>query len=237
MVRAWLAALLAGKGGGAEPVQALRSHERGPSTLAPAETLTDLADVLVEIANVGAGNAAGALSFLANRPFVIGLPAVAVLQADSLLTGPDVWAEESIVVVQRLVGDLDGQVLLALSPDQARALLALLSPGSRAEDLHQAFGQALLRQVAALLGAAYLAALRMFLGMRVTADLPAGVQVAGVPAALAAAATELCEPAVILLRTTIHTPEDDEDAVAFVFFVLPQSSTALLQQRARALLA
>lgn len=218
-------------------MQARGSHDRGPSTPAPAETLTDLADVLVEIANVGAGNAAGALSYLANRPFVIGVPAVAVLRADNLPACPDWCAGEGIVVAQRLVGDLDGQVLLALPLGQAPALLALLSPGCRAEDLHEAFGRALLRQVAALLGAAYLAALRMFLGVRVTADLPAGVQLAGVPAVLAAAATELREPAIILLRTTIHTPENSEDAVALVFFVLPQPSASLLEQRARALLA
>lgn len=215
----------------------LCGHDPGSATPASTATCTELADVLVEIANVGAGNAAGALSYLVNRPFVIGVPEVAVLRPDSLPLCPNQCAGGGIMVAQRLVGELDGHVLLVLSLDHAPALLALLSPGCPAEDLHQAFGRALLRQVAALLAAAYLAALRSFLGVRVAADLPAEVRVGSVQAELGAVAAALREPVIVLLRTAIHPPDHAEDAVACIFFVLPRASASLLEQRAHALLA
>jgi len=204
--------------------------------LATTDRSAEFSDVLLEIANVGAGNAAGALSHLANRPFVVSVPVVAVLRPDDPSPCRTWCTGDAIIVTQRLVGELHGRVQVLLPLEQAGELLALLSPGSPAEDLHDPFGRAVLRQVTALLAAAYLAALRMFLGVRVAADLPEDVQIAGVERALAAAAADLSEPVLILLCTAIHTPENAEGAAACVSFLLPQPSASLLAQRARALL-
>jgi chemotaxis protein CheY-P-specific phosphatase CheC len=205
-------------------------------TLGTSNEPVEFGDVLLEIANVGAGNAAGALSHLANRPFVVSVPVVAVLRPDDSPPRCTWCAGDAIVVTQRLVGELNGQVRVLLPLEQARELLALLSPASPAEDLHDTFGRTVLRQVAALLAAAYVAALRMFLGVRVAADLPDDVQITGAETALAAAAADLCEPVTILLCTAIHTSANAEGAAACVFFLLPQLSASLLAQRARALL-
>jgi len=201
------------------------------------EAQAGLADVRVERATVGAGNAAAAPSHLPNPPLVIRVPALTVVRrAAGMSHEPAPCVGEGVFVAQRLLGELDGQVLLALPLSQACSLLALLSPGSPADDLQHDFGKALLQQVAALLTAAYLAALRIFLSLRVTASLPQDVQFARLDTALAAAAAALGESHIVVLKTAVHTPENTEDAVACVLFVLSQHAAALLERRARALL-
>lgn len=87
-------------------------------------------DALVEIANIGAGHAAGALSgLLGDRPVRIEVPRAQRLAVADLarLWGDQLEVVTSIVYVQ-VEGDLPGAMLLWLPPDFQETVGELLAP-------------------------------------------------------------------------------------------------------------
>jgi chemotaxis protein CheC len=120
-------------------------------------TYSDLQlDALRELANIGSGTAATALSSMLGRPVDVSVPsATAVPLADAVeAAGPsdlDVTA-----VVLPIFGDFDGIVLLLFPPADAATLCELLGvePGSE-------FGLSALGEIGNILGSAYVGALGM----------------------------------------------------------------------------
>jgi chemotaxis protein CheC len=120
-------------------------------------TYSDLQlDALRELANIGSGTAATALSSMLGRPVDVSVPsATAVPLADAVdAAGPsdlDVTA-----VVLPIFGDFDGIVLLLFPPEDAATLCELLGvePGSEV-------GLSALGEIGNILGSAYVGALGM----------------------------------------------------------------------------
>lgn len=130
-------------------------------------------DALKEVANIGAGHAATALSQMTNKKIMISVPEVTVTPLEEV---PEVLGNpEEVVaaVLMHMMGDLTGRTLLLFPEPSALALCDILlrrAPGTTTE-----FGvmeQSGIKEVGNILSSAYLNALSDFMGMMLVPSVP-----------------------------------------------------------------
>lgn len=129
-------------------------------------------DALKEVANVGAGHAATALSQLTNHRIMIDVPNVqvcAIEEAAGVVNGNDVVA----AILMHVLGDLTGRSLMLFEKDCALQLADILL--SRDRGTTRMFGeleQSSLKETANILTGAYLNGLSDFLGLMLIPSVP-----------------------------------------------------------------
>jgi len=136
--------------------------------------LSDLErDALREVANIGAGHAATALSQMTGSKIMISVPEVSVraLEQVAELVGPP----DTIIagVLMHVMGDLTGRTLVVLGESSARALCSLLLRRPPAGPGFDAMQQSTLKETGNILCSAYMNALSDFLGMMLVPSVPA----------------------------------------------------------------
>lgn len=130
-------------------------------------------DALREVANIGAGHAATALSQMTNSTIMISVPEVNVRPLEEVA---DLFGEpDSVIaaVLMHMMGDLTGRTLLIFPDDSARTLCDTLF--RRARGTTGAFGameQSGLKEVGNILVSAYMTALSDFMGMMLVPSVP-----------------------------------------------------------------
>jgi chemotaxis protein CheC len=130
-------------------------------------------DGLREVANIGAGHAATALSQMTNRTIMITVPQVKVKpleDAGDMLGPPD---QVVASVLMHMMGDLTGRAML-LFPEPA-ALILCDYLFRRERGTTTAFGemeQSSLKEAGNILASAYLNALSDFMGMMLVPSVP-----------------------------------------------------------------
>lgn len=130
-------------------------------------------DALREVANIGAGHAATALSQMTNRTIMIDVPEVNVLALEDVseLLGS---AEEVVAaVLMHMMGDLTGRTLVLFPEPSARHLCDILF--RRPAGTTAGFGtmeQSGLKEAGNILASAYLNALSDFMGMMLVPSVP-----------------------------------------------------------------
>jgi chemotaxis protein CheC len=130
-------------------------------------------DALKEVANIGAGHAATALSMMTGARIMIDVPTINVAPLAELIPG---IAEENSQVVSVLMdmhGSLEGHTLLALPLATGRRLADLMlrrerRPGGSLDLLEESA----LKEAGNILGGAYMTALSEFLGMTLLPSPP-----------------------------------------------------------------
>jgi chemotaxis protein CheC len=129
---------------------------------------TDLQlDALRELANIGSGKASTALSMLLARSVDISVPTVRALAfADAVEAIGDAESEITGIVLGT-AGDLEGTVLLLVSPADADAICAILGaePGSE-------YAASALGEVGNIVGSSYVNALAEMTGMAIEPTPP-----------------------------------------------------------------
>jgi chemotaxis protein CheC len=130
-------------------------------------------DAMREVANIGAGHAATALSQMTNRTIMISVPQVKVKPledaCDILGTPEDVVAS----VLMHMMGDLTGRAMVLFPEPSARVLCDFLLRRERGTTT--AFGemeQSALKEAGNILASAYLNALSDFMGMMLVPSVP-----------------------------------------------------------------
>ena len=130
-------------------------------------------DALREVANIGAGHAATALSQMTNRRIMISVPLINIVrleQVPELLGKPqDVVA----AVLMHMLGDLTGRTLLIFPEAVGRRLCDILlrrPPGATAS--YEALEQSCLKEAGNILSGAYMNALSDFMGMLLLPSVP-----------------------------------------------------------------
>jgi chemotaxis protein CheC len=130
-------------------------------------------DAMREVANIGAGHAATALSQMTNRKIMITVPRVNVRpleEASEIIGTPD---EVMAAILMHMMGDLTGRALLMFPQRSARTLCDFLlrrEPGTT-----QSFGEmekSGLKEAGNILASAYLNALSDFMGMMLVPSVP-----------------------------------------------------------------
>ncbi|MEO8031079.1 MAG: chemotaxis protein CheC [Gemmatimonadota bacterium] len=130
-------------------------------------------DALREVANIGAGHAATALSQLTNRTIMISVPEVNITRLEEV---PEVLGKADDVVaavLMHMMGDLTGRTLLIFPEPSARQLCdILLKRPIGTTEVFGAMEQSGLKEVGNILSSAYLNALSDFMGMMLVPSVP-----------------------------------------------------------------
>ena len=130
-------------------------------------------DVLREVANIGAGHAATALSTMIGSTIMISVPRVNVMQVDQVPPVVSDHEEPVAAVLLHMLGDLTGRTLLVFPVAAALRLAELLlqrEPSGGAE-LGELEASAVM-EVGNILSSAYMNALAEFLGMMLLPSPP-----------------------------------------------------------------
>ncbi len=130
-------------------------------------------DALKEVANIGAGHAATALSLMTGARIMIDVPTVNVAPLDELIPGIADADSQIVSVVMDMHGSLTGHTLLALPLVTGRRLADLMlrrerRPGGTLDLLEESA----LKEAGNILGGAYMTALSEFLGMTLLPSPP-----------------------------------------------------------------
>jgi chemotaxis protein CheC len=137
-------------------------------------SLTELErDALREVANIGAGHAATALSQMTNRTIMIAVPEVNVRRLEEVaeLVGPP----DTVIaaVLMHMMGDLTGRTMVILPDSSAKAVCDILlhrAPGQT--NSYEDMERSTLRETGNILSSAYLNALSDFMGMMLVPSVP-----------------------------------------------------------------
>jgi chemotaxis protein CheC len=130
-------------------------------------------DALKEVANIGAGHAATALSQLTNRRIMISVPQINIARLEEvpeLLGNPQ---EVVAAVLMHMLGDLTGRTLLLFPERVGRRLCDMLlrrAPGTTAA--FEIIEQSCLKETGNILSGAYMNALSDFMGMLLLPSVP-----------------------------------------------------------------
>jgi chemotaxis protein CheC len=130
-------------------------------------------DALKEVANIGAGHAATALSQLTDRRIMINVPEIEITRLEDV---PQTFGDPEAVVaavLMHVLGDLTGRTLLLLPEENARLLCDLLlrRPAGTTETIGP-LEESSLKEAGNILAGAYLNALSDFMGMMLLPSVP-----------------------------------------------------------------
>jgi len=130
-------------------------------------------DALREVANIGAGHAATALSQMTNRRIMISVPQINIARLDEgaeLLGNPQAVV---VAVLMHMLGDLTGRTLL-LFPEKVGQRLCdmLLRRAQGATTGFDALEQSAIKEAGNILSGAYMNALSDFMGMLLLPSVP-----------------------------------------------------------------
>src|SRR5665213_3838551 len=117
-------------------------------------------DALREIANIGSGTAATALSLRLGQPVNISVPVALALPIADVVDASGPADEVVTAVVLPLIGDLEATALLLFAPQDAAALCGLLGVEADSDE-----GRSALSEIGNILGCAYIGALTVMTGL------------------------------------------------------------------------
>ena len=129
-------------------------------------------DALREVANIGAGHAATALSQITAQRIMISVPQITIAALEDVPNQIAAGEEPVAAVAIRVDGDLTGVTLLVFPQPTAHRIAALMM-GGRDVSTFGALEESALKEAGNILSGAYLNALAEFLGMRILNSPPA----------------------------------------------------------------
>jgi len=138
----------------------------------PIRNITDFQlDVLREISNIGAGNAATALSKLLNNPVDMKVSRVLPLHFNDIIEY--VGGAENIVatVFLRIQGDIAGSMFFVINTEVAKRLIEDMLGTLEADDFSE-MGFSVLQEIGNILSGSYLTALSDFTGLDLQPSVP-----------------------------------------------------------------
>lgn len=175
-------------------------------------------DALKELGNIGAGNAATALSQILNKKVDMSVPRVKVYPIDEI---PDLFGgSENIVVgvLLRMFGDMQGSLMFLLDEDSAKKLITMMM-GEEVTDLTSELPMSAIMEVGNIISSSYLNSLSFFSKLTIIPSTPAfAYDMAG--AILGTILFEISEVSdqVLLIETDFL---GNGEAIKGHFFVLP----------------
>ncbi|RAK23392.1 chemotaxis protein CheC [Anoxybacillus vitaminiphilus] len=179
---------------------------------------TDHMDILKEIGNIGAGNAATALSRLLNKKIEMNVPDVRIVSFDEMMEL--VGGAENVVVsvFLRIEGDVSGNMFFMLSLEQAERFIQQMTGYKEFGEL----GISALQELGNILAGSYLSALADFTNLKLYPSVPA-LSVDMIGAILQYGLIELSRVGdfAIVVDTALYEADQVQDSVNGHFFLLP----------------
>lgn len=127
-------------------------------------------DALREVGNIGAGNAATALSQLLNTKVEMTVPSVNIVPFTEIFS--KIGAEDLVVaVIVRVLGDIPGNILFVLEKEVAENIIEVLT-GCR-EDEFTEMGNSVLCEIGNIISGSYMNSIAKFTNLVITPSVPA----------------------------------------------------------------
>jgi chemotaxis protein CheC len=187
-------------------------------------------DALREVANIGAGHAATALSQMTGQTIMISVPRINIAPLEDVPNQVGSDEEPVAAVLMKILGDLTGLALLVFPQPTALRVAGLMMKKPAIAALGE-IEQSALREAGNILSAAYLNALSEFMGM-ILLPSPPSLAIDLSDAVLSATFLEMAQGAeyVFCVETEFHLKELNESLRGF-FLLLPDlgSLTAILR--------
>jgi chemotaxis protein CheC len=187
-------------------------------------------DALREVANIGAGHAATALSQMTGHTIMISVPQLTVAPLEEVPNQIADREEPVVAVLMKMLGDLTGFTLLVFPKPTALKVAGLMLKRPDTSELGE-LEQSALKEAGNILSAAYLNALSEFLGM-ILLPSPPSLAIDLSDALLSSTYMEITRGAeyVFCVESEFHLTELGERLRGF-FLLLPDvgSLTAILR--------
>ncbi|MCB2294273.1 chemotaxis protein CheC [Clostridium algoriphilum] len=127
-------------------------------------------DVLQEVGNIGAGNAATALSELLNEKVDMSVPAVNIIPFDDIFS--EIGVEKVVVgVIVRVIGDIPGNILFTLDKDVAINIISSLL-GEEQQQITE-LGNSALCEIGNIISSSFINAIAKLTNLTVRPSVPA----------------------------------------------------------------
>jgi len=183
-------------------------------------------DTLKEIGNIGAGNAATALSLLVNKPVMMSVPSVKIATFDETMELAGGADNVVASVYMRIEGDINGNMYFILSLSHATRFVNQMT-GSNQFSFDHSFDDEIslsaLTELGNILSGSYLSALSDFTGMKIYPSVPLlGIDMVG--ALLGYGLLEFSQVgdyAIIIDTDLTESDSKEEKDVNGHFFLLP----------------
>lgn len=182
-------------------------------------------DILREIGNIGAGNAATSMSQLINKRVDMDVPSVEIVTFDEMME--IIGGPEQLIVAMffRIEGDAPGSVYFILSIDEAESLVSQITNDTTldlsAEAGPDELAISVLKELGNIMTGSYLSALSDFIKINMQSSIPyLGVDMAG--AVLTEGLIEISQVSdyAIVIDTVINK-QNTESGFNGHFFLLP----------------
>ena len=185
-------------------------------------------DVLKEIGNIGAGNAASSLAQILQTKVDMKVPRVELLDFDQI--GDAIGGEEQIMagIYVLVQGDITGSIMFLLEQHSAKSLVRKLMMGMATEgdDMNE-MEQSALKEIGNIITGAYLNSLSALTNMTITESVPdLTIDMAGAILSVPAIEFGMVGDKMLMIQTNCT---DDEEINGYFLLVpdLPSYSTLL----------
>lgn len=129
-------------------------------------------DALQEIGNIGAGNAATALSQMIRKRIDITVPHVDVLPLEDVISKIGAPEDKVTAVVLRIFGDAPGNVVLLTTEESSSRIIKLLT-GQQADGELNEFQLSAMQEIGNILAGAYINSVVQVTGLSMITSVPA----------------------------------------------------------------
>ena len=126
-------------------------------------------DALKEVSNIGAGNAATALSMMINKKVDLTVPAVNVVRLEDIV---ELNGEEEVAgTVVRVLGDIAGNILLVFKRETSENIISKLVGSKESPDSEM--GRSVLCEIANIISASYMNSIAQLTNLAIAPSVPA----------------------------------------------------------------
>lgn len=127
-------------------------------------------DALKEVGNIGAGNAATALSQLLNKKIDMTVPAVNIVSFNDIFSR--IGGEEIVIgIIVRVLGDTPGNILFIFEKEAALNLIEILM-GKKEEQISE-MGNSVLCEIGNIISSSFMNAIGKFTNLLIMPSVPA----------------------------------------------------------------
>ncbi|QUH20813.1 chemotaxis protein CheC [Alkaliphilus sp. B6464] len=180
-------------------------------------------DVLREIGNIGAGNAATALAGLINKRIDMNVPSVKILDFNDV--SAVLGGEEIVVsgVYFEVDGDIEGNIMFLLDLRSAKVLTNILMGREDPSNELDEMDHSALQEIGNILSGAYISSLSSLTNLNIKISIPSlCIDMAGAIISVPAIQFGYMGDKVLLIETIL---QDGNDTVKGNFFLIPEAKS------------
>jgi chemotaxis protein CheC len=178
-------------------------------------------DVLKEIGNIGAGNAATALAKMISKKVDMKVPLVNVLdfsEVPEILGGPEM---EVVGIFFKLEGEIEGSIMFVLDTESAMKLIELLMPGISTDGFNE-FAFSALQEIGNILAGSYISSLSSLSDLDIKISVPSlALDMAGAILSVPAIHFGLIGDKILMIENEF-VEEIEQDSVNGFFILIPE---------------